>query len=574
MKLTDLPPEVLDHAVQFIENPSDLERLARTSKLLWNIARPHFSRFLNFGIPSHGFDWNINGPFSRITDHQQRHVQHIEVIHSSLMKKWGPSDVRLNLSKTYKEREENAKRKRLAGTPDDPEATTSYFNEKLAEFVGKLKPGQLQSFKFTRTSYYKGSYEVEVRSRLLKALNGPHTRLTKLTLSFEPWLEYKNCSVLNFPHLLYFRYSSYNVLQRHHAILSILSSCQDTLEELHASNWQPPGSPFGDPEVFQMGNALASWKECENCAKSCQQVGVDERLDSRLGVNVERRIRLRNLKIFKCSGSGNAHSMAKTFLEEKILDGVPLLKYNNSHSISISSYDSNAGVDWWRYFSYSSGAPRTQKELADFLGTTEGLGKLTLKWVPLGSDPSEPYECADCDRWEWLEGLKTRNQGTLRKLKLDTWILSPDVNELENIGKSLPNLENLILYMKKSVWPETMPDCIFDKEVFPKLRVFRNTQTPYRNDVTLRDKLCQKVLASVSQGNLSSNLQQICIGSPNYVFKIERDGGGTKLEGTTCNGELTVDEALERYGIRVTESLNPRACGWRLRPEEQGKRNP
>ncbi|KAK6528492.1 hypothetical protein TWF281_009733 [Arthrobotrys megalospora] len=556
MGLQNFPVELLEQVVCFIESSCDLASFALANKLFSDIARPHFSRFLTFGIPYSNGGWSLQGPFNRITEQQLHRVRHIEVMHSSEVKRWGSNDIRVGFptEKEYEAMKKFLSQEELArecGSLEDPDMAPTIFNEKLAQLIGKLRPGQLESFRFDRHSYSRVFFGIEIDTQILKALNAPQTRLTKLTLAFDPCVRYDDCSVFNFPHLLYFRYSCYDVAKRYHRIFSLLSSCQDTLEELYVANWQPAVRRYHTDTTqmssCMMTNGFDAWKECGNCTQLCRRVGA----------NGEKRIHLKNLKKWQCHGHPSySYEMAKLFQREKILENVKLSKFKENGSISIlhSGHNSDSTVGWEKYFSYPSldGCPSSPQELSDFFGSTTGFKEVSVLGL---------YIRGNC--WEWIEGLRKGHLESLRKLKPGTWALSTDDDDVEYIGKSLSNLEELVVLMKQSIWTDPMPDCVFDKAIFPKLRSFKSTNQPSKKDLKLREKLCQKIFDSVSQGKLSPNLEKIYVGKANYVFTIERDNkhygeanNGTELEEMVFNGELTLEEALERYGIRVTETVN------------------
>ncbi|KAF3248278.1 hypothetical protein TWF192_006275 [Orbilia oligospora] len=540
MELLDFPVEILEQIAIFIELPLDLTRLALVNKLFSNIVRPHFSQFLTFGIPSTGGGWRVQSQLDKITERRLRNVRHIEVIHSSKVNKWGSCDIRVSFpdGKEYEEVKKinnQQEVERIYGPFEDPEIAPTVFNNGVAEIIRSLKPGQLQSFRFNRHSYSRVFYGVEVDRQILSALTSPQTRLTKLTLAFDPCLGYDDCNVFNFPHLRYFNYNCYDVSGRYHRVFSLLSSCQDTLEELHTANWKPQNRGLEmDDRQSRIAIGFDAWEECSKCAKTCKW---NEQPNGK-------RIHLKNLKRWNCSGySSYTYDLVKIFQKKQILENVALRKYSESTSISFSNYSSKLGVDWEKYFSYPefSGSPASNEELNHFLETTTGFEKVTVAGVPV------------------------------------SWALHTDEEDVEYIGNSLPNLEELTVEMKESIWTEFMPDCIFDESIFPKLEVFKSIGVPSRKENTFREKLCQKVLSSVLEGKLPPNLKKIYVGKANYIFIIDREtavhGIGevikrSEIEDMVFEDRMTVDEALEIYGIKVTEIKNQnRRTVWQGRKE-------
>ncbi|KAF3219470.1 hypothetical protein TWF106_002193 [Orbilia oligospora] len=565
MELLDFPVEILEQIAIFIELPLDLTRLALVNKLFSNIVRPHFSQFLTFGIPSTGGGWRVQSQLDKITERRLRNVRHIEVIHSSKVNKWGSCDIRVSFpdGKEYEEVKKinnQQEVERIYGPFEDPEIAPTVFNNGVAEIIRSLKPGQLQSFRFNRHSYSRVFYGVEVDRQILSALTSPQTRLTKLTLAFDPCLGYDDCNVFNFPHLRYFNYNCYDVSGRYHRVFSLLSSCQDTLEELHTANWKPQNRGLEmDDRQSRIAIGFDAWEECSKCAKTCKW---NEQPNGK-------RIHLKNLKRWNCSGySSYTYDLVKIFQKKQILENVALRKYSESTSISFSNYSSKLGVDWEKYFSYPefSGSPASNEELNHFLETTTGFEKVTVAGVP-----------GMKSLWGWVEGLKKGHRESLRKLKVVSWALHTDEEDVEYIGNSLPNLEELTVEMKESIWTEFMPDCIFDESIFPKLEVFKSIGVPSRKENTFREKLCQKVLSSVLEGKLPPNLKKIYVGKANYIFIIDREtavhGIGevikrSEIEDMVFEDRMTVDEALEIYGIKVTEIKNQnRRTVWQGRKE-------
>ncbi|KAK6504638.1 hypothetical protein TWF481_006577 [Arthrobotrys musiformis] len=555
MGLMDFPVELLEQVAGFLESPSDFASLALVNILFSNISRPHFARFLTVAIPPCGGSWGIQSRLEKITKRQLRDLRHIEVIHSTEIKRWGASDINVNLPDD-RELEEMRKRgyeeeidRRKHGAPEDPDMALVSFNEKLAQLIRSLRPGQLQSFRFNRHSYGRVFHRVEVDRQILAALTSPQTRLTSLTLTFDPCLQYDDCSAFDFPYLRYLRYNCYDVSMRYHRVFSLLSSCQDTLEELHCANWKPQGRSFGDGADSRpkMVIGFESWKRCDECANICQMVGLDG----------EKRIHLKKLKTWKCNGySSYISNMAEIFEYNGILKDVRLRKYSDSNSIGFSVPDANSeGVYWERYFCYPvTGVPWSNSQLNDFLEATAGFEKLTIEGLP---SPKFP--------WDWVEGLGYGHRDSLRKLKLKGWALHASEEDVEYIGNSLPNLEELTVEMKDSIWTDFMPDCIFDNSIFPKLRIFRSSGAPRKNDSTLREKCCEKTLCGVIGGKLPPNLQKVYVGTANYIFFIDREPepkrllettGVSNLEEMLFEEKLTVDEALGMFGIKVTEIRN------------------
>ncbi|KAF3290844.1 hypothetical protein TWF970_000106 [Orbilia oligospora] len=565
MGLLNFPVEILEQIAIFIESPLDLTRLALVNKLFSNIVRPHFSQFLTLGIPSTGGGWRIQSQLDKITERQLRNVRHIEVMHSSKVKKWGSGDVRVSFpdGKEYEEvKKINSQQEveRIYGPFEDSEIAPTIFNERVAEIINNLKSGQLQSFRFNRHSYSRVFYRVEVDKQILSALASPQTRLTRLTLAFDPCLGYDDCSIFNFPHLRYFNYNCYDVSGRYHRVFSLLSSCQNTLEELHTANWKPQNRGLEmDDRQSKIAIGFEAWEECSKCAKICKR---DKQADGK-------RIHLKNLKTWKCSGySSYTYDLVKIFRQKKILEKVALRKYSERTSIGFSNYSSKSGVDWEKYFSYPefNGSPASNEELNHFLEATAGFEKVTVSGVPGMKSP-----------WGWVEGLKKRHRESLRKLKVVSWALHTDEEDVEYIGNSLPSLEELTVEMKESIWTEFMPDCIFDESIFPKLEVFKSIGVPSRKDNTFREKLCQKVLSSVLEGKLSPNLKKIYVGKANYVFIIDREKRDheiakviekTEIEDMVFEERMKIDEALEIYGIKVTEiKYQNRRTVWQGRKE-------
>ncbi|KAK6500936.1 hypothetical protein TWF506_003694 [Arthrobotrys conoides] len=560
MELMDFPIEILEEIVLFIKSPFDLSRLALVNKLFSNIARIRFSQFLTFGIPSAGGGWRIQSQIDKITERQLRNVRHIEVMHSSKVKRWGSCDIRVSFPdrKEYEEVkkiESPQEVERIYGPFEDSEIAPTMFNETVAEIIRNLKPGQLESFRFDRHGYSRVFYSVEVDKQILSALTSPQTRLTRLTLTFDPCLGYDDCSIFNFPHLIYLKYNCYDVGGRYHRVFSLLSSCQDTLQELHAANWKPHNRSYEmEDRESRLANGFDAWEGCTKCAKICKKRGQAG----------QKKIHLKSLKKWNCGGNlACVLDLVKIFQQKKILENVALQKYCESTSIGFSSSALKSGVDWEKYFTYqnSNGIPASNKELSHFLETTTGFEKLTVSGVPGIKFP-----------WDWVEGLKKGHNESLRKLKVMSWALHTDEEDVEYIGNSLPNLEELTVEMKESIWTEFMPDCIFDNSIFPKLEVFKSIGVPSRKETTFREKLCQKILSSLLEGKLSPNLKKLYVGAANYIFTIDRQPntndvgelrGKSEIEDMVFEEKMTVDEALGIYGITVTELRNQsRRTSW------------
>ncbi|RVD82191.1 uncharacterized protein DFL_006624 [Arthrobotrys flagrans] len=381
MELMDFPLELLEQVVFFLGSTLDLANLALVNKLFSNVVRPYFSQFLTFGIPCASSGWRIQSQLDKITKQQLRNTRHIEVMHSTKISRWGPSDIRVSFpdGKEYEDVEKIGSKEeveRIYGPLEDTDMAPTIFNEKVAELINSLKPGQLESFRFNRHSYGRVFHRVEVDKQILAALTSPQTRLTKLTLTFDPCLGYDDCSIFNFPHLLYFKYDCYDVSGRYHRVFSLLSSCQDTLEELYAANWKPQGRGFeSNDRQPKMAIGFAAWEGCNKCAGICKKTGWAG----------EKKIHLKNLKIWKCGGySSYSYDLVRTFQQKKVLEDVALRKYKESNSIGFSNYDSHSAVGWQRYFSYPGygGTPASNKELGHFFETTAGFERLTIGGVP------------------------------------------------------------------------------------------------------------------------------------------------------------------------------------------------
>ncbi|KAK6345660.1 hypothetical protein TWF718_007570 [Orbilia javanica] len=550
MGLTNLPPELLGQVALLLDSLRDLASLALVNKVFSDVVRPHFCRFITFGLPPEGRDWSVKNRFDSIPERHLRRIKHIEVIHSSRINRWGSSDVDLGFWR-YKssELDENY------NVGEGYETAPTTFNKMLAELIGNLRPGQLESFRFNRHSCGRVSHRTDIDIPILAALTNPETRLTRLDLAFDPCLESEDCSIFNFPHLIYFSYKAYNVSSQYHRIFSLLSSCQDTLEEFHASNWRPHAS---EPSML---SGFRGWRGCENCRRICRGTGLSG----------GKRIHLKSLKKWKLHGSSLcAHNMLALYHRESILDKVPVLKYGESSSIGFTCADGGSGLDWktcWQYLLYQYFEPREKATLSDFLEVTTGFEKVTFSKV-----------CSAKSRWDWIEGLKKGHQKSLRRLKLKSCALSADEEDVEYIGNSFPDLEELTVEMKDSIGTDFIPDCVFDKSIFPSLKVFRSTGAPSKEDTSFREKICQKILSSLLAGKLSSNIQKIYVGTANYLFIIDREArtsnndeieDKSEIQDRIFEGGLTVDEGLAIYGLRVTEIKNQnRRTLWKNKVKE------
>ncbi|KAK6535587.1 hypothetical protein TWF694_002042 [Orbilia ellipsospora] len=547
MALTDLPNEILDQILFYLDDLVDLAKVGSTNKRFRNLVYPRINRKVTFGILCGKGGWSVDPAFEKLSEERIKCIREIEVMAIPPEQPRDPGYIEIP-------RHESPN----PGFISDAWYGQELFNDRLCELLSRFEPAQLQSFTFYDHNYYKVFSGNDINTKTIISLTPPHSNLTRLKLTFDPCLE-QECHVFNFPNLKYFHYSGNNVPSRYHNIFSLLHSCQDSLVELHCVNLTAPGMTrlfFERDSVPDIVLGYREWEGCKNCCQSTKNheiIGRDAPSHNGANSNIAKRIRLGKLKHWECIGYYTA--TAKVFRTGDVIKHSPISTIDLGHESLRLHSKGNLNID--NLTSYQSMSPTSSKELDLYFRSFAGLEEASFN-VWLGNNDSPIQGLPKDARLECLEGLKLNHADSLQLLKIRVGRVGLSHSELEQIGLALPKLRIL----ETELDTRDVPDCIFDRDIFPNLRIFRDKAYDYSlRDLSKMDEIAIKVMDSAKKGKLSSRLQKIYFryNDSGYTIKKGMSNVGPSMGYQEMEGSVYAasTSALATYGFAIEEVKGP-----------------
>ncbi|KAK6531071.1 hypothetical protein TWF281_007897 [Arthrobotrys megalospora] len=496
-----LPRELTDE-IFYLISPTDLLNIGLTCKALYEKSIPNIRRFLKISAlvgPSLS-ETRTKELFSKAsTEASLEYLREIEV---NQVYRRGEVD----------NRNPGPRHVYIAPNSSDGESSSKFhsreiFNTSFRHLLSQLPPEQLKKFSCSISLPPAEGYLADdfFESQTLSALFSPTNMLTTLNLSFFHSLA-SHCSVFHLPHLTFFTFRSYDFRDYYHVIFSILHNCQKTLKELYCNNERHPNGVLAGPSARRrremesyMKMGYEKWKGCKKCPK-----GIEPPVPL-----TEKRIRLEELRVWRIDGM--SPMMTQIFATYGLVRDAPLVDVE----VSIGSLafvklktSGRETLQLDRLLQYANGTPTLPDALGleAYFKSVKGLVKVTLNFHGnVGSG--------------WLGALKGSSE-TLREFHLanvfGTMILTED--EIEGLGRLLPKLEMLTISSNR-----TMPSCITNYEVFPRLRYFANRAYLNFDSASCKDQLGGIMRRKKTKPGFSTPLRLIRFRMPGQNFLIERD---------------------------------------------------
>ncbi|RVD83259.1 uncharacterized protein DFL_007654 [Arthrobotrys flagrans] len=486
-----LPCELISHILSYIEIQADFKCVALTCKRLYAIAAPLFYEKLiiavRIGLPPS--PWDSNSIFAKLKPQWIRYARQIEVDYyyedrEDYLGPWCLHIPDIELGTGCAPDETRAKELKQVGQ--------ALFNDQLVKkLITRLSPGQLKAFNFDNR-YAMEVCSVDISIATVRALCQYQNTISQLKVTLKEDLA-DDCTVYDFPFLKYFKFDvqGRSSAEQYHCIYALLSSCQNTLEEFHCCTtmFDDPFVELGLPTVFE--DAYNDWKNCEKCSQ--QQL-------SRGG---EKEFGLPRLKVWNCE------DMDQPFFEfcfkSGILQHSPLRNFltqdASGNFLGLLSTSSNLNIGG--LLPSLKKHPNNGMGLRRYLETFEGLSKIIMS-----SFHGREFGIA------WTAGLK-HHADSLKQVHVKLRGMKFPVKVLEELGRNCRGLEVFASEMEGG-----LPACIFNSNVFPKLKYFHDTTyigSPVWLDIPLHSVQCLSLVYSalrreIREGDLSKTLKIVCFG--------------------------------------------------------------
>ncbi|KAK6354069.1 hypothetical protein TWF730_008487 [Orbilia blumenaviensis] len=488
-----LPGELISQVLSYIEAPADFISIALTSKWLYSFATPLFYEKLiiaiRIGLPPNA--WDPDSILARLKPQWIQYVRRIEVdyYYQDCEDALGYGPWRLHIPNVELETgsaidEHEAKEFKQVGQ--------TLFNNYLIEgLITRLSSGQLKAFNFD-TRYAVDLYSVDISIATVRALCQYQNTITQLKVTLREDLA-DDCTVYDFPCLRYFKFEvqDRSSAEQYHCVYALLSSCQNTLEEFHCctDTFDNPFTDLPSSTVFQ--DAYTDWKKCTKCNQK------------QLFRGEERELELPRLKVWNCK------EMDQSFFEFCFKSGVvhrsPLRNFltQDAAGNALGLFSSCSTLNINALFPSLEEHPNSGLGLQKYLETFKGLSKIIVSSFH-GREFGIP----------WTAGLK-HHADSLKQVHVKLVGMRFSVKVLEELGRNCRGLEVFSSEMESG-----LPACIFDKDIFPNLKYFHDTNyigSPSWLDIPLHDEQCfslvYKALRKAKEGgNLSETLKIICFG--------------------------------------------------------------
>ncbi|KAK6331482.1 hypothetical protein TWF730_004564 [Orbilia blumenaviensis] len=379
--------------------------------------------------------------------------------------------------------------------------------------------------------------------------------VTKLELIIDDdvWMP---CNSFRLPQLRTFTYETSDFVATHHTTFSILHSCQGNLKELYAKydhRVDVVASRTNTHQLRESRNLIAGYNEWKNCEICCQNSGEFRGR----ALHLEKLVKYQ-LYDYKDGG------MAKLLHKEKIVMGTPTttLYYGvGNRDLRLVASAGNK-LDIHSLFSHRTGCPSTREDFEGYFQSTTGLEAVDIEYTDEHQINTEVAN--DSGEWGWMHALQKNHSHSLKGLVFSNATRNPtdgelSSRELENVGRALPNLEELTVYLLKSL---PMVNVILNKHVFPALKTFHNGTIPSVERPELTRVVRKQVLGALTEGLLPPGLALINLCSRKYVidrrisdqFRSKVSFKGQRLFRTMdIFGLMDTEARLKMYDIKVKE---------------------
>ncbi|KAK6344251.1 hypothetical protein TWF696_007893 [Orbilia brochopaga] len=534
-QLLQLPAELIEHTLSFIEAPDDIFNISKVSRRLYNVSTPFRYQTLVVAIPSRGvygyIKWNPQKAFAKVSEPWYRHLKHLEISYYRPDEPYRPWKLRIPGVSGSEVRAVNHTYTAASMRLLNLETLSRY----LLGMIERLPQGQLRSF----TPIIRDDPEIEVYAVaidivLFMCISATQNNLTSLAIEVNAAF-IADCTECDFPHLksLGLSRARFHAHAEDHAILSLLYNCQNTLIKLvwvitEFASW----SAAEYLALFR--EAYEEWRQCERCCQS----GGDPAEQKSIVLS-----KLKTWRVYNMEGD-----FIQLLYDMGIMKGASVANFSLtyvSEFLDMASENGDLKLDVL--------LPRLFQQRHD--GGVLGSHLMTFRGLTTFALQSQDSEFFGAGWGMWFDGLKC-HAASLRCLNISFAGLPISQTRLTHLGMSCRNLEFVTLEME-----DRLPFGILDKTFFPKLKYFRNPKQMYpirMDDVSgpqedLRLLIDSNICEALADGVLSGTLRIVAFGSPGVgdiswvsglAFRIERGlEGSPKVSVVTGNEESESGEA-------------------------------